>query len=165
MSSSARHPPGAGLRIRIAPDPVSLVDWPLRQRPASSLAVLALAGGASWIVGWASMHWEAGAIAAAALVITLWRTWLPTRFELSSSGIAQVFAGRWKRRIPWSAIGAYDVRSDGVLLVPDPVITPLSSLRGLYLHWGDQRDAVLANLEYYVHGWRAGSRTSTHRTE
>ena len=165
MPSSAQHPQNAGLRIRIAPEPVSIIDWPLRQRPASSLAVLALAGGASWLVGWASTRWEAGAIAAAALAITLWRTWLPVRFELNGSGIAQVFAGRWKRRIPWSAIGAYDVRTDGVLLVPDPVVTPLSSLRGCYLHWGDQREAVLANLEYYVHGWRAGSRHSTHRTK
>jgi hypothetical protein len=165
MPSSASQPHNAGLRIRVAPEPVSLVDWPLRQRPASSLAMLALAGGASWLVGWASMHWESGAIAAAALAITLWRTWLPTRFELSGSGITQVILGRFKRRIPWSAIGAYDVRSDGVLLIPDLVVTPLSSLRGLYLHWGDQRDAVLANLEYYVHGWRGASRHSTQRTE
>ena len=71
--------------------------------------------------------------------------------------------GRWKRRIPWSAIRTFEVRSDGALLVPDSVVTPLSPLRGLYLHWGDQREAVLASLEYYVHGWRTASRNSTHR--
>ena len=163
MPSSARQPQNCALRIRVAPEPVSLIDWPLRQRPASSLAVLALAGSASWLVGWAPMRWEAGAIATAALAITLWRTWLPVRFELNSSGITQVILDRFKRRISWSAIGAYDVRTDGVLLVPDPVVTPLSPLRGLYLHWGDQREAVLASLEYYVHGWRTAPRNSTQR--
>jgi len=171
MTSSARQPrdsrlpshSGGGLRIRVAPEEVSLTDWPLRQRPLGSLLALAAAGGLSWLVGWAATRWEVGAVVAAALAVTLWRTWLPVRFEINSGGIAQVLFGRWKRRIPWSAIQAYDIRSDGVLLVPDVVITPLSPLRGLYLHWGDQRDAVLANLEYYVHGWRAASRHSTHR--
>ena len=165
MPSSARHPRDSGLRIRVAPEEVSLVDWPLAQRPVSSLIALALAGGVSWLVGWATMRWELGAIAAAALAVTLWRTWLPVRLDLNSGGVSQVVFGRWKRRIPWSAIRAFEVRSDGVLLVPDADITPLSPLRGLYLRWGDQREAVLASLEYYVHGWRTASRNSTHRRE
>jgi hypothetical protein len=164
MPSSARHPRDSGLRIRVAPEEVSLVDWPLVQRPVSSLLALALAGGVSWLVGW-TMRWEWGAIAAAALAVTLWRTWLPVRFDLNSGGVSQIIFERWKRRIPWSAIRAFEVRSDGVLLVPDSAITPLSPLRGLYLHWGDQREAVLASLEYYVHGWRTANRNSTHRQE
>jgi hypothetical protein len=151
------------LRIRVAPEEVSLTDWPLRQRPVSSLFALAIAGGTSWLVGWAANRWEVGAIAAAALGITLWRTWLPVRFEIGSGGIVQVIVGRFKRRIPWSAIQAYEVRQTGVLLLPDAVVTPLSPLRGLFLHWGDQREAVLASLDYYVHGWRTASHHSTHR--
>jgi hypothetical protein len=181
MPSSAHHPresslrsqsagglrsdTAGGLRIRVAPEEVSLVDWPLRQRPVRSLFALALAGGLSWLVGWGTMRWEAGVFAAAALAITLWRTWLPVQFDINSGGIAHTILGRWKRRIPWSAIQAYDIRTDGVLLVPDAVITPLSPLRGLYLHWGNQREAVLANLEYYVHGWRNAPRHSTQRRE
>ena len=163
MPSSARHPRDSGLRIRVAPQEVSLIDWPLTQRPVSSLLALGLAGGVSWLVGWAAMRWEVGVLAAAALAITLWRTWLPVRYEIGSGGIVHAIFGRLKRRIPWSAIQAYDVRTDGVVLVPDAVITPLSPLRGLYLHWGDQREAVLANLEYYVHGWRTAPRHSTLR--
>jgi hypothetical protein len=165
MPSSAHHPREPGLRIRVAPEEVALVAWPLAQRPAGSLLVLALAGGVVWLVNRASGRWEVAALAAAALAITLWRTWLPVRFEMGSGGIAQVILGRFKRRIPWSAIQAYDVRTDGVLLVPDAVVTPLSPLRGLYLHWGGQREAVLANLEYYVHGWRNAPRHSTQRRE
>lgn len=164
MPSSIRHPRDSGLRIRVAPEDVTLVDWPLRQRPASSLVALGLAGGGSWLVGWATQRWEYGALAAVVLAITLWRTWLPVRYILNSSGITQVLFGRWKRRVPWTAIGAYKIRTDGVLLVPDAVVTPLSPLRGLYLHWGHRREAVLASLEYYVHGWRTASRNSTHPT-
>jgi hypothetical protein len=165
MPSSAHQPRESSLRIRVAPEEVSLIDWPLVQRPVSSLLALALASGTVWLVGWASQRWEAAALAAVALAVTLWRTWLPVRFDIGSGGIAQVILGRFKRRIPWSAIQSYEVRTDGVLLVPDPVITPLSPLRGLYLHWGHQREAVLANLEYYVHGWRNAPRHSTLRRE
>jgi hypothetical protein len=150
------------MRIRVAPDEVTLIDWPLQQRPVTAIIALALAGAASWLVGWATQRWELGALAAAVLAVTLWRTWLPVRYVINSSGIAQVIFGRWKRRIPWSAVGTYEIRTDGVLLVPDAALTPLSPLRGLYLHWGDQREAVLASLEYYVHGWRAASHNSTH---
>jgi hypothetical protein len=130
MPSSAHQPRESSLRIRVAPEEVSLIDWPLVQRPVSSLVALALASGTVWLVGWASQRWEAAALAAVALAITLWRTWLPVQFDIGSGGIAQVILGRFKRRIPWSAIQSYDVRTDGVLLVPDPVITPLSPRSG-----------------------------------
>ncbi|HEX5102729.1 MAG TPA: hypothetical protein VFV87_02900 [Pirellulaceae bacterium] len=163
MPSSARQPCESGLRIRIAPEEVSFTDWPLRQRPGGSLLALALAGGVSWLVGWAAGRWEVGAIAAAALAFTLWQIWLPVRYEIDGRGIAQLYFGRWRRRIPWSAIRQYEVRSDGVLLVPDAAVTPLSPLRGLYLHWGAHREEVLANLEYYVHSWRSPAGNSIYR--
>ena len=161
MPSSARHPRETGLRIRVAPEEVRLTDWPLRQRPFSSFVALALVGGASWLVGWAAQRWEVGAVAALVMAVTLWRTWLPVRYEIGGGGIVQVLFGRWRRRIPWTAILQYEIRSDGVLLLPDAVSTPLSPLRGLYLHWGDQREELLANLDYYLQSWHA-ARHSTH---
>jgi hypothetical protein len=164
MPSSARQPREAGLRIRVAPEEVTLDTWPLRQRPVSSLAVVASGIAVSWLVGWAANHWAVGAIAAAALAITLWRAWLPVRYEIGGGGITQVLFGRWRRRIPWTAILQFQVLTDGVLLLPDASVTPLSALRGLYLPWGRHRDAVLANLDYYLHGWRTPARHSTHNS-
>ena len=83
------------------------------------------------------------------LAITLWRTWLPVRYQIGGGGIVQVALGR-RRRIPWTAILRYEVRPGGVLLLPDAIVTPLSPLRGLYLPWGGQREAVLASCEYYL---------------
>ena len=161
MSSSAHQPRESGLRIRVAPEEVTLDNWPLRQQPITSLAALALATAASCLVGWAATHWAVGAIAATALAITLWRTWLPVRYEIGGGGVTQVLFGRWRRRIPWTAIVQFQVLTDGVLLLPDAAVTPLSPLRGLYLPWGRQRDAVLANLDYYMQGWRTPVRNST----
>lgn len=148
------------MRIRVAPEEVTLTDWPLTQRPIGSLVAIALAGGASWLVGWAAQHWAAGATAGVALAITLWRTWLPVRLEIGGGGVTQVLFGRWRRRIPWTAIRHYEIKADGVLLLPDSVATPLSPLRGLYLHWGDKRGKLLANLDYYLQSWRAAPRNS-----
>ena len=94
------------------------------------------------------------------LLLLLWRTWLPVRYELSGSGITQSIFG-WRRRVPWISIQSHEIRRDGVLLVPDAALTPLSPLRGLYLHWGRHQSAVLAHLDYYLRPWSAGSRSAT----
>ena len=135
-------------RIRVAPEEVTLAVWPLRQRPVSSLAAVAIAAGVSWLVGSSWQPW-AGAVAAAIFAVTLWRMWLPVRYEIGVSGVTQIVLGL-RRRIPWPAIRNYVVYADGVLLVPDAEVRPVSPLRGLFLPWLDRREKVLANVEYYV---------------
>jgi hypothetical protein len=149
MPSSTRHERDSGLRIRIAPEEVTLFVWPMRQRPAGSLLAFALAAAASWLVGWSSQRLLLGLLAAAVLALTLWRTWLPVAYEVGIAGVTVIVLGR-RRRIPWTAIRSYQVRDDGVLLSPDAQLTPLAPLRGLYLPWLHQRDKVLANVEYYL---------------
>jgi hypothetical protein len=142
----------SSLRIRVAPEELTLVHWPLRQQPvASALAVLAAAG-TSGLAGWATGSPLVGGSVAAVLLLTLWRTVLPVRYELSGSGIVQSLFG-WRRRIPWTAILQFELDEQGVLLLPDAVRVPLSPLRGLYLRWGDKRGEVLAHLEYYLQSW------------
>jgi hypothetical protein len=85
------------------------------------------------------------------LLATSWRLWLAVTYEVGVSGVTQCCLGR-RRRIGWAAIRSYQVRGEGVLLVPDIQVTPLSPLRGLYLPWLDQREKVLANVEYYLQG-------------
>jgi hypothetical protein len=55
-----------------------------------------------------------------------------------------------KRRIPWTAIRGHEIRTDGVVLLPDAESASIGEVRGLYLHWGSYRDAVLAHLDYYL---------------
>src|SRR5687768_4408642 len=152
MSSSHPSPRDSGLRIRVAPPEATFVDWPLVQRPWASLIALGLAAAATLLVSLAAGHWGVGALVATALAITLWKTWLPIHYQMNGAGItARVFG--WRRSIPWTAIRHYRVLPGGVLLLPDSEATPLSPLRGLYLHAGDRQQEVLANIEYYLHGW------------
>jgi hypothetical protein len=137
------------LRIRIAPEEVTLVVWPLRQRPVESLLLVAVAAGTSCFVGWWTRQPLVGGALAAALAIVLWRTWLPVTYVLGLSGVTQTVLGR-TRRIPWSAIRSFELQPDGVLLSPDRDLVPLSPLRGLYLPWLGEREKVLAHLEYYL---------------
>jgi len=148
MPSSLRPMRDSSLRARAAPEQVTIDDWAIRDRPLSSSLALTLAVGAGWIAGWATEAPWAGVAVATVLVVVAWRTWLPVRYELGSSGVTQSVLG-WRRRIPWAAIVQHEVRGSGVLLMPDAMKTPLSPLRGLFLHWHDQRDQVLAQLDYY----------------
>jgi hypothetical protein len=161
MPSSIRSSRESGLRARAAPGEVTVVDWPVRDRPVASSLALTIAAGASWLAVWATGNPVAGGVVALLLAVTLWRTWLSVQFHLGADGVTQTVLGR-RRRIAWAAIWHVDVRSDGVVLLPDATPTPLSPLRGIYLHWGTQREAVMANLDYYLLGRREAAHASNH---
>ena len=112
---------------------------------------LAVAAGVSWVAVWATGNTAAGAMVGALLAVTLWRTWLPVQFRIGPEGVVQSVLG-WRRRIGWSAIRSFDLRGDGVVLMPDAAPTPLAPLRGIYLHWGEQRDAVMTQVDHYLLG-------------
>lgn len=154
MPSSIRPTRDSSLRIRIAPEELTLRDWPLVDRPVGSWSALALAIGLSCLAGWAASSVALGMAVGLLLAITLWKTWLPLRYQLGGSGIAQQFLF-WRRRIPWTAIRRHELRTGGVLLVPDHELTTLAPLRGLYLHWGSRKAEVLSHLDYYLQSWNA----------
>lgn len=149
MASSIRSSHDPLLRPRPMPDEVSLVDWPLRDEPLGSSLVLALAAGAGWLAVWGSGSAVMGAVILVLLAATLWRTWLPVRFQLGSSGVVQSVLG-WERRIAWLEIGRYELQHDGVILFRDAEIRPLAALNSVYVRWGNQREKVLAVLEFYL---------------
>jgi hypothetical protein len=150
MPSSLRGNVDPGARIRVAPENVTIESWPLRERPLENWSFLALAGGAGALVGWTSGSETLGWIAAFVLILTLWRVWIPVTWEFNARGMLERKFGR-KRRIAWSAIRRCEVYRRGVLLLPDAVVNSLAPLRGVYVPWGDQRPALLASLEYYLH--------------
>jgi hypothetical protein len=140
---------------------VTIDDWAIRDRPLGSSLALTLAAGASWLAVWGTGAPLVGFLVAAILAGVMWRTWIPIRFELGVSGVTQSILGR-RTRVPWVAILKYETRSDGVLLLHDATTTPLSPLRGLYVHWHDQRDQVVAQLDYHRQTRLLPLRGSTH---
>src|SRR5262245_54455348 len=114
MPSSIRSMNDPVLRPRPIPDEVWLVDWPLREEPIGSSLALALAAGAGWLAAWATGSAVMGILILALLALTLWRTWLPVRYQLGTGGVVQSVLG-WDRRIAWLEIGRYELQKDGVI--------------------------------------------------
>ena len=151
MPSSLASARDGSSRLREAPEEVTIDDWPLRDRPLGASIALTLAAGLTWLAVWATGVAVVGAVIGVALLLTLWRSWLPVRYRLGSGGIVQAALGL-RRRIPWTAIRRYEPRSDGVLLLPDATGAGISPLRGLYLHCGGKREAVIAQLDHHLIG-------------
>lgn len=152
MPTSTQRPAPSPLRIRVAPEEVTLQVWGLRDWGWYGWLNLAIAGAASSGVAWLTGTPVAGWGVFFVLVLTLWRFWLPMRFELGPQGIKQTVLSR-SARIAWTSILNYEIKPRGVILHADAVLTPLSPLRGLYLPWGRQREQVLAHVEYYLTAW------------
>jgi hypothetical protein len=149
MPSSSRAQRENSPQPRMAPEELTFSDWPLRDRPLASFLALAITAGVIWVAVWTTHSPAAGALVGVLLGLTLWRMWLPVWYQLGAGGITQSVLGR-ERRIPWTAIRGHERRSDGVILLPDVGKAQLGALCGLYLHWGSQREAVLAHLDYYL---------------
>ena len=160
MPSSTRPTRDSQVRLRTAPEEVTVNDWGLRDRPLGSSVAATVAAGMSWVAAWATDSLAAGLVVLAVLAIILWRTWLPLRYQLGSGGVAQSVFG-WQRRIPWTEIGGFEVREGGVLLLADAVRTRLAPLRGFFLPWGSHREPVLAQLEFHLPGENGGEGGST----
>ncbi len=108
--------------------------------------------GAWVLVRWSTGRTDLAFLALAALALAMWRFFVPVTFELNAQGIEQSVL-RWRRRIPWDAVGRYEVCSAGVLLLPHADRRPMDSLSGLYLAWGGRREEVLAHIRYHLDPW------------
>lgn len=149
MPSSIRPTRDSQVRLRVAPEEVTVADWGLRDRPLGSSVAATVAAGVSWFAAWGTGNLLAGLLVGAALTIILWRTWLPVRYQLGGSGVAQSVFG-WRRQIPWTAIQSYEVKGSGVLLLADAGHSPLGPLRGFFVPWGGHRELVLAQVGFYL---------------
>lgn len=145
MAPSEQQPP----ILPEPPAPIRWRSWPVRDDAVRGLLVVAGLLIAAVLIGWLSGQAYLGLAALAALVVALWRFFLPVVFELGGDGVDQRFFGR-RRRIPWQAIRRWEVRSAGVLLLPDEDRSAMASFRGLYLPWTTHRDEVLAHVRHYV---------------
>jgi hypothetical protein len=107
---------------------------------AAAVATCAVAGYVSGSVVWTSL-------ATGAIVVSLWRFFVPVYFEFSAMGITQQMWGR-RRRIAWQFIERCEICRAGIFLLPHDA--PLAVFRGLYIPWGIHRAEVLALVQFYL---------------
>jgi hypothetical protein len=77
--------------------------------------------------------------------LATWRYWLPVDFDLDASGITQRL-GRRRWRIPWTSVGGYTLRPQGVALWPTGADGLAAAARAIVIPWNGQRDALLAAI-------------------
>jgi hypothetical protein len=149
--SNVQHPTASSNIDVTLLEPIRWRSWPVARSPARSGLIL-LGVVMLGLLVWVSVgSWPLGLLAAAALVVTLWRFFTPVAFGLSEHGVDQWVYGR-RLRIPWRAIRRYQVCSAGVLLVPHGERTIMAPFRSLYLPWEGHCDEVLAYMRHYLDG-------------
>lgn len=136
-------------REAAAPRELLLVNWPLRDRaPVSWLAVAAAVAVAVTISSVASSP-ASGLAAFAALLLAMWRLWLPVRFEIGPQGVTESVLSR-RRRIPWRKIGGFQTRRGGVALFPRPNELRAVAPRSLFIHGGRELDRLVEIVAFFL---------------
>lgn len=147
------------LHIRIAPEETTYWRRPLREGDKIAwLAVLlsvAIGIGAALRLG----SPLSGFFLGGGLLAVAYRSWLPQEIQVGPHGVTlRIWGSPFSPRLyRWTGFNRYDYRSGGVLFSAEPSGGPLASLRGLYLPWGEYRDEVAANVEYYLQRWADSS--------
>jgi hypothetical protein len=89
------------------------------------------------------------ALAAAFLVASLARYFVPTDYELDASGASVRFLGHL-RRVGWGDVRRFFVAPEGVQLSPFARPSRLESFRGTFLRFAGNRDEVVRFVEDQV---------------
>jgi hypothetical protein len=105
--------------------------------------------GVTALAGVATRDLATGGIAGLAVVVALWRTWLPIAYEFGPQGVTQIVLRR-RRAISWLAIGDYQFTPRGVLLFPVGEPTWWNAARGLFVLWAGRRAEISDVVEYYL---------------
>lgn len=138
-------------------DVVSLRNWPLRDDVPTSWLLLVAIGAVAVGVGMLSASPLAGAAAWFAMIVSLWRLWLPVRFEIGPRGLAQQVLG-WRRLIVWRNIPRVEVRPQGIVFHASSNPSRFALLRSIYVRDGRHREQILRIVQTYAaNGIRRGS--------
>ena len=125
------------------------------------LIVLGLVA-AAFVVQYTSGQTYLAVAALATLALALWRFFVPVVYELSADGVDQWVFGRLVR-LPWRVITRCEIRESGVLLTFRRDESPLAAIRGLFLPFDGNRDAVVAQVRYYFQNQAVGSSSSRYK--
>lgn len=114
--------------------------WPLQQTPLRSSLLFTIVLIVSCAAAWAWQRWWLVAIFFPAVSCSLWRLWLPTRWEIGYRGVAETVLGR-TRRTSWRDITHCRLGRRGIYLCTSPSHAPLARLTTLFIPYppDDQR--------------------------
>ncbi|MDR0522621.1 MAG: hypothetical protein LBH00_12340 [Planctomycetaceae bacterium] len=97
-----------------------------------TVAVLLLAESGFLLTVWNCDGWISVLSAFFLLSAVVWHVFVPVRFEINSSGIIRsVFGRKWF--VSWKDIRAYQIRRNGLLLLPQKERFPLEPLNAFFL--------------------------------
>lgn len=117
-------------------------SWPLADDAPRSFLLVAVTIGVCVLVGVAFGGIGYGLLAAGMLAVALGRYFLPTRFELSESGVTVRFCGQ-TRHMDWSDVGRVVVQEAGVFVSPFAAPSRLDSFRGVFVRFVGNGDEVV----------------------
>jgi len=132
--------------------------WPLRDQPWRSVVLLTIVGCASVLAARAAGNLWAGFAACLALIICLWRMWLPVEFEFSSRGVVQTYWGR-QLRVPWRDIARVEFKERGLLLHATEDTTAVGYMRSIFVRYPPQSEQLRELIEFEMGRW--AQRTSS----
>jgi hypothetical protein len=131
------------------PPAIRWTSWPIRDEPPQAILAASAAALAMLTAYAATDRAHLGLLAVGVVLASMWRSLLPSTFELSGEGVDHKVLGRI-RRVPWAEIRRYERRGSGLLLLPHADRSALDAFAGLYLPWAGRRDEILAQVEYYL---------------
>ena len=125
---------------------IQVLNWPLVQDGWRSVAYVFVTVSTGMAVYWGTQNGLTTAFAISALMISMWRFWLPVQFRLSHLGIIQTCLGR-RHLYQWKTIRRCDALHNGLLILFNTDRSSLALFSSLYIGWRDQREQMLAFVE------------------
>lgn len=158
MMSSRDDPPPMVQNSRSSNSELTLLNWPLIQDGWRSVFYVSLTTTVTIVTGYFTGHRPSAMLAALAMVVSMWRFWMPVRFHFNYNGLTQSVLGR-QRLIPWRFVHRHEVLQHGILFYFTADRSPLALVSSLYVDWRDRRDELLK----LVDGMNRNSHSSSRR--
>ena len=117
---------------------IQVLNWPLVQDGWRSLMYVFLTVGTGIAVYLGTQHGLTTALAISALIISMWRFWLPVQFRFSHLGIIQTCLGR-RHLYQWKTVRRCDALQNGLLILFNTDRSSLALFSSLYIGWREQR--------------------------
>ena len=127
--------------------PVRVTCWPARQKPVWNAVVAVLFACAGSVAGKISESPLMGLLAASALILSTWRRWVPITFEISRTGVERIILGR-KFLCTWQQVGRYEVRPNGIWLLPEAEPTPGEFFCGLFIEIDAPKESLVNTIDH-----------------
>lgn len=138
----------ASLEVAVL-EPARWRSWPLRESLWRSLGVAAGLCALAALVAVMTGSLVLTLLAVLAMLVALWRFFLPVTFEVNEHGVEQSLLSR-AHRLPWQAIGHGRLCRGGVLLVPRGQRSEMAPFNSLYVPWNGHRDQVLMFVAHFL---------------